>query len=228
MKKIGFVVAIKKELQAVFEKYGTSYEEIKIPGYDIFLYRVNEKEIYIIHSGCGNISSATATQVLISLFKVEMIINFGVVGGLDQSLMVNDVLIVKDVLHRDFDTSVIDLNMRKHQYEMFETEYIPVDPNLLTLVKEVVPKIKLVTDISSDHFVDDLTEKQMLHQLYHGQICEMEAAGILITSHRNHIPCLLIKAVSDDCNGGGKDFEKNVDVAANKAVELVMKVCEKI
>ena len=93
--------------------------------------KINNKEIYIIHSGCGNIAASSATQVLISLYNVEMIINFGVVGGLDDSLFVDDVIIVDKVIHYDFDCSEIDVGVRKHQYERFESEYIPVDRNII-------------------------------------------------------------------------------------------------
>jgi len=228
MKRIGFVVAIHRELQEVFNKYGEPKKEIKIPGYEIFVYELFNKEIFIIHSGCGNIASSSATQVLISLFNVEVIFNFGVVGGLDESLFVNDVIIVEKVIHYDFDTSVIDLDMAKHQYQQFDSPYIETDKRLLELAKQVNPNCKFVVDASGDHFVDSSEEKKLLHQEYGAGICEMEAAGIVITCHRNNIPCLLIKAVSDDVNCGGNDFKKNVSSAANKAVELIFNIVEKM
>lgn len=224
MKKIGFVVAIYRELQAIFEKYGKPKEEINISGYNIYVYELKGKEIYIIHSGCGNIASSSATQVLISLYNVEMIVNFGVVGGLDDSLMVDDVIIVEKVIHYDFDVSLLDKDMRKHQYARFDSEYIPVNKDIVEKVKKLIPNGKFVIDASGDHFVDSTEEKISLNKKYGAGICEMEAAGILITCHRNNIPCLLIKAVSDDVNGGGKDFEENVNSAAHKAVDLVVKL----
>ncbi len=228
MKKIGFVVAIQRELQAVFAKYGNPKEEIHIPGYNIFVYEINNKEIYIIHSGCGNIAASSATQVLISLYNVEMIINFGVVGGLDDSLFVDDVIIVDKVIHYDFDCSEIDVGVRKHQYERFESEYIPVDRNIINKVKELLPNAKYVIDASGDKFVGNSEAKRALNTNYGAHICEMEAAGILITSIRNSVPCLLIKAVSDDVNGGGADFAQNVHNAAIKAVDLVFNLLEKL
>ncbi len=226
MKKIGFVVAVSRELKKVFEKYGRPKKEINITGYNIYVYELNNKEIYIIHSGCGNIASSSATQVLISLYNVEMIVNFGVVGGLDDSLMVDDVIIVEKIIHYDFDTSLIDKDMKKHQYAEFDSEYIPVNQDILEKVKSLIPNGKYVIDACGDHFVDSSSEKRLLNEKYGAKICEMEAAGILITCHRNKIPCLLIKAVSDDVNGGGKDFEKNINSAANKAIDLVTKLLD--
>lgn len=227
MKKIGFVVAIHRELQAVFAKYGQPKEEINIPGYNIFVYEIKDKEVYIIHSGCGNIASSSATQVLISLFNVEMIVNFGVVGGLDDSLLVDDVIIVEKVVHYDFDTSEIDVGIRKHQYERFDSEFIPVNKDIIDKVKEILPSAKFVIDASGDKFIGNSEAKRNLNQSYGAHICEMEAAGILLTSIRNNVPCLLIKAVSDDVNGGGVDFAQNVSNAALKAVNLVFSVLEK-
>lgn len=227
MKRIGFVVAINRELQAVFEKYGKPKEEIHLTGYDIFVYEINDKEIYIIHSGCGNIASSSATQVLISLYKVEMIINFGVVGGLDDSLYVDDVIVVDKVIHYDYDTSEIDVGIKKHQYFGFDDEFIPVDRKIINKVKEILPNAKFVIDASGDKFVGNSEAKRALHSNYGAHICEMEAAGILLTSIRNNVPCLLIKAVSDDVNGGGVDFAENVRNAAKKAIDLVIQLLEK-
>ena len=78
MKKFGIIAAV--EIDAVKRKYGNPKEKINDGGFDIYHYEVNGKDIYVLHSGVGEISAAAATQLLISVYHVDMILNIGVVG----------------------------------------------------------------------------------------------------------------------------------------------------
>ena len=48
------------------------------------------------------------TQFLISKFDVDLIVNFGVVGGLTPEMELAKTCIVESVIHYDFDTSEAD------------------------------------------------------------------------------------------------------------------------
>lgn len=80
MKKIGMLVAV--ELDAVLRKFGTLLEPIHMEGFDVYEYQMEDAHIYVLSSGAGEILAAAGTQLLISVFQVDVIINFGVVGGL--------------------------------------------------------------------------------------------------------------------------------------------------
>ena len=70
-------------------------------------------------------------------------------------------------------------------------------------------------------FVAKKEDKERLVKLYNADICEMETAGILITCKKNGIPCLMVKSVSDDCDG--MDFMTYCKIASAKHVELIDK-----
>ena len=80
MKRIGMIVAV--EIKAVLDKYGAALEEKNVAGYRVLEYKTDKYELIILNCGAGEIAAAAGTQYLISEYKVDMIANFGVVGGL--------------------------------------------------------------------------------------------------------------------------------------------------
>ena len=73
--------------------------------FEIFGYKTKGKKIYLIKSGIGEIYASSATQLLISEYKVDLIMNFGVCGSLNSSVGLLDTVIVKGVVQYDFDLS---------------------------------------------------------------------------------------------------------------------------
>ena len=80
MKRIGLVVAV--ELEAFYRRYGSASAVLPCRGYDVLEYNIGGQKVYIAECGAGEIGAAAATQLLISKFVVDFILNFGVVGGL--------------------------------------------------------------------------------------------------------------------------------------------------
>ena len=202
-KKIGVVVAI--EVDAVLGKYGEPKESLKKRGNTVHVYENEDFTMYVLDSGAGEIASAAGTQLLISEFGVDMIINFGVVGALTEEMTTAELCVVEKVIHYDLDTTNW-LNLPRGQYPDQPSAYVPADAVLLNKALEINPSLKKVTCASADKFVDAADTKRELHEKYGADICEMEAAGIVLTCARNNVPCLLIKAISDSLTGGGAEF----------------------
>ena len=80
MAAVGMVVAI--EVDAVLDRYGKAVHEEKLAGVNFMEYRTEYGTLYVAHSGPGEIAAAAATALLIGHYGAELIINFGVVGGL--------------------------------------------------------------------------------------------------------------------------------------------------
>ncbi len=216
--RIGIVIAIKRELEA-FLNSNYEIEEIKEDNFECFKTKINEHDIYAIQSGWGLIDAASATQYLITKFHTEMILNFGVTGALDPTLKVSDLFYVKKCMNFDFDTSTID-DVVKHQYGDLEDEFVYLDADLIQKVKELFPDIKEAVDASGDMFVDQKEDKEARFQAG-CNICDMEIVAIARVCYLNKVKCLSIKCISDEYDGDGKDFEKNVKASANKAFTLI-------
>lgn len=223
MKNIGMVVAV--EIDAVLNKFGKPVDSLQFTGYSVSHYKLGKDNLYVVHSGAGQIASSAATQFLITKFDVDFIVNFGVVGGLTDEMALTKTCIVEDVVHYDFDTSDAD-KTSVGQYARYPSIYIPTSRSILEEALRISPELKPVICASGDKFVGTREKKRSLHKLFKADICEMEAAGIVLTCNRNKVPCMLIKTVSDGITGGFEEFMENIDHSASLCLEIAINVLE--
>ena len=221
MKKIGMIVAV--EIDAVLSRYGMPAEEESFGSYRMSRYDTENYTLYVMHSGAGEIAAAACTQLLISVYHVDFILNFGVVGGLTEEMEKCRSCIIEKVVHYDFDCSEID-GTRVGQYLELPDEYIPVSKELFDRARQIAPELKPVVCASGDKFVADPEVKKALHRKYGADICEMEAAAVSLTCYRNHVPCLLIKTVSDGIRGGAQEFQKELQRTSGICLEIADRV----
>ncbi len=225
--KIGMIVAMASEIEALILKIGAPIGEESFGGLEVKSYRINENELYVVQSGVGEIYAASATQALITKYGVEMIVNFGICGGLSEDMSLTRAVVVEKVVHYGFDLSEID-NVAVGQYPGCQDIYIPASEKLVSAAIEAEPRLARVICASADVFVGSPERKRELNRLYGAKICEMEAAGILLTANRAGVPALLIKAVSDSVDAGADEFEAMVSEAAASCVKAMMTALEKM
>lgn len=225
MKRIGMVVAMRKEILPLIENSGLEVFNESVGKYQISSFKYLDKEIIIVESGVGEIYAAGATQLLISKYEVECIINFGVCGLLNDKLNLLETVLVDGIVHYDFDLSKID-NLPVGQYPNMD-RVIPCKNSLMDVVTSINPSIQKVICASADKFVVDGDVKDNLYKEYDASICEMESAGVALTCLNNNIPFAVIKAVSDG-KGGADEYRKLVMSASKSYIELIYKVLEVI
>lgn len=225
MKNIGIIVAV--EIDAVLNEFGLPIDELEFSGYKIYKYKLGNDNLFVINSGAGEILAAMTTQFLISKFNVDLIVNFGVAGGLTNEMKLAKTCIVESVIHYDFDTSEAD-STEIGSYLGYPTPYIPATVNLINRALEIEPTLKKVICASADKFVGNEEKKVELHNIYKADICDMEAAGIILTCNKNEIPCLLIKTVSDSITGGASEFKKSINKSAKICIEITRKILNNI
>lgn len=201
--RIGLIVAI--EMDAIFAHY-REIEELSCPGgFNLYLTHRGGVEIYILHSGMGVCAASAGVQFLVSACKVDMIVNFGVVGGLTPDMKQRKVCVVDRVVHYKYDCSEF-LPLAVGQVVDHDSIFLPTTPELVQKALETIPGLTTVTCCSGDKFVDTQQEKLSIHERFQGDVCDMESAGIVLTCEMNEVPCLLMKAVSDGLADGAKGF----------------------
>ena len=207
MTKIGMIVAV--ETHAIFEKY-KDIETLPAPkGFELFLHKEENFDLYIMHCGMGTINASAGTQHLIDKYNIDVIVDFGVVGGLTENMKVQRIVVIDKIVHYRYDVSEF-MDLQIGQIPDHEL-YIYTDK---TLVEEVIkrdPSIAKATIASGDKFVAKPEDKKYIHETFKADVCDMEAIGIALTCEANNVPCLLIKAVSDSIVGGADEFWKEVD-----------------
>ena len=217
--RIGIIVATKKEREAFFEVFGKPYlSNLGKNNFKVMMWRLDLlKSVYLILGGLGELASAASTQYLIDHFKVDKIINYGVVGGLSEEHEAKKVGIVDKIVHYDFDISF------ESDYEVGEYPNVGLYHTPIKQAISIPPSDGVARFVcaSADKVVGGGEPKRELRRKFGADICEMEAAGIIITCNRNGIPCSFIKAVSDGVDEDEEAFTKNVHEASRRCVELI-------
>lgn len=227
MKKFGMVVAIQRELKSALDKLGVVAKKIEDTGYTTLVYEYPNYTLYVVNSGAGEISASSATQYLITKHNVDIIVNFGVVGGLCESMQSSDLCVVDSVVHYDYDISATD-NVETGRYLEYPSTLIPLNHKLIDTALNISPTLNRVICASGDKFIADADKKLELHTRYNAKICDMESAGIVITCDRNKVPCIMIKAVADSLFGGAEEFDTALQVVADKCIDITTKIIKNI
>lgn len=199
MKKIAVVAAMAKEYELLAKYLGKSVKTDLYGDFVVNEYVVGNKEIYFINSGVGEICAAAATQYVLLKYGVEAVFNFGLAGGVSDESKIGGLYLVSGVVHYDFDTSALDGTCRG-QYENGVSPVYSTDEALRKAVKNIFPDMKEGICASGDKFVADENFKKSLKKEFNASVCEMEAAGIYFTAKNAGVPCLIIKAVSDEAS----------------------------
>ncbi len=228
--RIGMVVAV--EMSAVKRRYGLADHVFEYPGYSVYLYdlkRICEDttkksgELYVISSGPGEINAAAATQFLISNHFVDVVLNFGVAGGLSEEVGVGDVFIVDKIVHYSFDCSEYGNGWKVGKHSEYESIFLETDRNLYDFAQKAIGLEGIVCG-SGDRFVGNDDSRRSLCQQFGAKVTEMEGAGIFMTADKNGVPSLFIKAVSDTVGTKSREMTMHFDMAADKAMEAIHKV----
>ena len=218
--KIGIVVAV--EFEAINIVLGEPTSTMQLCNQEVSVYKRQAHELYLYRSGPGEIAATIASEC-----KVDIIMNYGIVGGLSEEMKIQSICIVDKVVHYDFDTSQID-NVEIGRYSDYPSIYLYPSRTLIQIAKEVEPRLYEATCASGDKFVGSMEKKNELRETFSADICEMEAAGILLTCHKNKIPSLFIKVVSDGLTGDANEYWSEKKSTSVLALEVLLKIIDQL
>ena len=101
--KIGILGAEKQEI--AFLRDIIEGKEQKIATASFWEGKIGNLDVVLVHSGIGKVNATIATQILITKFGVEAVINTGVAGSLDPSLNIFDIVCSLDAVEHDVDAT---------------------------------------------------------------------------------------------------------------------------
>lgn len=218
MKKIGLVTAV--EITSVMRKYADSLVREEVKGFDVYSIDFGDKIMYVAQSGAGEIRAAACTQMLISKFDVDLVVNFGVVGALRDEIKLLNTCIVDKIVHYDMDTSAVD-NCEVGRYLEYDDIYLRTTKQYVEMTLKHNPNIKVVTCASTDKFIVDAEKKKEIADLFDADICDMESAGIILVCDQNKVSNLFIKTISDSIQGGSAEFREYMEKAADTCIDII-------
>ena len=214
---IGILVAV--EFDAFYNIYKDPIERYDHGSFEVLKYHIHGKDVFVCPSSAGQIRAAIAMTLLLDTYKCDTIINYGVVGALNNH-EVEDLTVVDSVCHYEWDASGI-FDVKKGQYEIFDGIEIKTTDSLIDLATNINPNLKKVRLASGDKFVAGENAKTKLANDWECDIVDMEGAAIALACHLYGANFLMIKAVSDALTEGGAEFYENFERASKVAVGII-------
>lgn len=203
--RIAVITAMAEETLPILERLGNSVAESTISGVYIRQIEMDGDTVYLATSGVGEIKAALAVQVLVDLFDIDVVLNFGFVGALNPSLDIGELVVCSKVCHYQFDVTMVDTDRKVGQYNGMKDNFFRLDKDILKGFMHIVGKpLKTVSVASADKFVAGKENKEALFKGFGCDICDMELAGLAIACERNSLPLFSVKVISDkadDCAG---------------------------
>ena len=209
------LIEIKKLINNIVEK--NVYENT------FYIGDIEEKRVVLVKSNVGKVNSARVCQMLIDNFDIELVINVGTAGSVDNNLEIGDVVVATKLIQYDFDVTPFGRKLGEIENV---GECIRVDENLLKLFNGLNVKKGVIA--SGDKFIVNSEEKDNIRNLF-GAICiEMEGASIAQVCFLDKIPFLVIRSITDKQDGSSKiDFEKFLEISSKVAANILKEVLKK-
>ena len=221
---LGIIGAMDEEVARIKEQM-TDVTVVSKASMDFYKGKLSGREVVVVRSGIGKVNAAVCTQILIGEMGVTAVINTGIAGSLDAAIDIGDVVLSSDVVHHDMDATGFGYPVG--QIPRMETLAFEADAKLRHMAKECCEKVNPDVHVfvgrvaSGDQFIADKVVKQRIIDNFKASCTEMEGAAIAQTAYLNHVPFLIIRAISDKA-----DDSAHVDYPAfeAKAIEHSVKL----
>ena len=147
--------------------------------------RLGDKEVVVCCAGMGKANAAATTQVLCGKFGI------------------GDVVVGKEVCYHDAEVSMI------CQSAPFLKSYTG-DPALVQAALDACAAlgVKAIAGriATGDTFVGDGATKAVIAEKVHPDCVEMEGAAVSQIAARNGVPCVVLRAMSDNADESGHEL----------------------
>ncbi|MGL5244084.1 MAG: 5'-methylthioadenosine/adenosylhomocysteine nucleosidase [Sarcina sp.] len=217
---------------------GAMSEELEILLKDMELEKKDNKANMIFHTGklwgknvvavvcgIGKVNAAVCTQILISEYNVNTIINVGVAGGVGKEIYPGNVVIADSLIQHDMDTSAF--GDKIGQIPRLNTFDFKCDSNLIELAEkacEVNADIQSFTGriVTGDQFIADPEKVRWFEKEFTALACEMEGGSIAHVCYLNNIPFVVIRSISDNANNGAHmDFAEFTTIGVKNSTSIL-------
>ncbi len=191
---IGILGAMPDEIKFTYEQLTDKSEE-KLGGNTFYTGKMAGSNVVLVCAGMGKVNAAAATQLLATNYNVDAVIFSGIAGNMTSKISVGDVVIGECVEYHDAENRMIAEAYPHLQSFKGNEALIKVAQKACSEVgvKYIVGKIA-----TGDIFVGDSQTKNAIAQKCNPDCVEMEGAAVAHIAAKNDIPCLIIRAMSDD------------------------------
>lgn len=222
--RIGIIGAMSEEVQG-FKKRLSNLDEERIGNLVFYTGVMYGKDIVLLETGIGKVNAAIGATLMIEAFDVEEIIFTGVAGGINEDLDLGDVVISRDLIQHDFDTSAF--GDKLGVIPRMDNSVFRADDELIELAVNAGKKLngkKVIVGriLSGDQFIASPEKIAFLKKEFNGDCAEMEGAAVGHVCQIFDIPFVVVRTMSDKANSDAHtDYATFMRIAAENSITLV-------
>ncbi|MCU6760868.1 5'-methylthioadenosine/S-adenosylhomocysteine nucleosidase [uncultured Roseburia sp.] len=223
---IGVIGAMQIEIDGLKEKVENS-QTVTVSGIDFVTGTIHGTDVVLAVCGMGKVFAAVCAQTMILKFQVDALITTGVAGNLSEKLGIKSVAVASSVVQHDMDLTPV--GYAQGELGGINLVNIPCDKKLVSIVEHCVKAMgvnyQVGTIATGDQFINKLEQKRFITGHFQAIAAEMEGGSIGQTCYINHVPFVIIRAISDDADGSApEDFPAFANEAAAISIEIVLDV----
>lgn len=222
---LGIIGAMDQEVAAI-KAHMQNVQIVTRASMDYYVGSLDGHEAVVVRSGIGKVNAGICAQILVDEFRVSAIVNTGVAGSLRAEINIGDIVLSSDAAQHDMDVTL--LGYQAGQIPGIDVLAFPADTELIRLAEEccrnVNPDIRTYIGrvVSGDQFISESKKKQWLIENFDGFCTEMEGAAIAQAAYLNHVPFLIIRAISDKADDSASmDYPEFEMLAIERSVRLI-------
>lgn len=224
---IGIICALKIEvdgLKALMENAQT----VQKAGLEFISGKIFDKDVVLLESGSGKVNAAVGTQIMIDLYKPEVIINSGIAGSLTKDLTVGDIVIATDCVEHDINRTALEEPRGLIWFTDEKRIDIPADEDLSEKLAECCKNlgshVKRGRIATGDMFVSYRRQREFIAFEFDALCCEMEGAAVGHVCYMNKVPFTVLRSISDDFKfNKAENYEDFKQLAADRTIKALKK-----
>ncbi|MBP3501072.1 MAG: 5'-methylthioadenosine/S-adenosylhomocysteine nucleosidase [Clostridiales bacterium] len=214
--KIGLMYAMPGEIESLLAQEGTHLLQT-VAG--VSFYHIRE-DVIACCGGVGKVNAAMATQLLITLYRPDVILNAGVAGCFEE-VPIGTLVLAEGFVQHDVDTTGVGDPVGL----VSTVKQITFPTSDFAAAKAAMDKVGLPyrTGLvaTGDWFAVPCQRTQWIADTFHPLLCEMEGCAVAQVCMRNGVKCMAIKSVSD-CLVVKHDYYFNFPTAMKDLNRVVM------
>ena len=226
--KIGIVCAVDRELKPFLP----CIQNCKATNKAMLTFyegTINDMSIVALSSGVCKTNAAIAAQILIDTYRVDIVINAGTAGGMNNDLDVLDTVISTKVAYHD-----IPENILEGSHPWLKSKYFKADETLIALSRKAVKHLHFINSVhygmmvTGERFIDGDGRDEIV-SVYNPLSVDMETASIAHVCFANNIPFIAVRTVTDTAvNSGIDNYDKNCAAASFISKKVVVRLLMEI
>lgn len=221
---LGIIGAMSEELEILLKEMEVESTNTKA-NMTFYKGKLWNQNVVAVVCGIGKVNAAICTQILVSEYNVNKVINVGVAGGIKKDIFPGNVVIANNLVQYDMDTSAFGDPIG--QIPRLDTFDFKCDAELVALAQKACDENSEIKSsvgriITGDQFVASVEKVQWMEKEFDASACEMEGGAIAHTAYLNNVPFVVIRSISDNANNGAHmDFAEFTAIGVKNSTAIL-------